>query len=73
LVASVIPVRHDLFQSCLPSKEAYKIIRHLEMQFPPVSEAIIAILEAGDSAEVVASWGEPAVEQNHFAIKDCWG
>jgi diguanylate cyclase len=72
--ASLMSETDDLLQSCLSSEEAYKIIiRHLEMQFASMSGSVIAILEAGDTAQIVASWGEPAVRQDHFAIKDCWG
>jgi diguanylate cyclase (GGDEF)-like protein len=72
--ASLLSETDDLLQSCLSSEEAYKVIvRHFEMQFPAMSGAILAIKEAGDNAEIVASWGQPAVKQNHFASKDCWG
>ena len=64
----------DLLQSCLSSEEAYSIIvRHFEMQFPAMSGAIFSIRDSHDNADVVASWGQPAVKQNHFALKDCWG
>jgi diguanylate cyclase (GGDEF)-like protein len=72
--ASLLSETDDLLQSCLSSDEAYKIItRHLKMQFPAICGAIFAIVDGGDNAEMVARWGEPAVKQNHLAIKDCWG
>jgi diguanylate cyclase (GGDEF)-like protein len=71
--ASLLSETDDLLQSCLSSEEVYKIIiRHLEIQFPALSGAIFAIGEAGDNADIVASWGQPTIKQN-FAIKDCWG
>ncbi len=72
--ASLLSETDDLLQSCLSTEEAYQvIIRHFEMQFPLMSGAILAIVEARDYAEVVARWGHPAVRENHFATKDCWG
>lgn len=72
--ASLLSETDDLLQHCLSSEEAYKIVtRHFKMQFPAMSGAIFAMAEAGDNAEVVASWGQPAIKQNHFATKDCWG
>jgi hypothetical protein len=72
--ASLLSDTDDLLQSCLSCEEAYRIItRHLKMQFPAISGAVFAIVEGGDNAEMVARWGEPAVKQNHLAIKDCWG
>lgn len=71
--ASLLSETDDLLQSCLSSEEAYKIIiRHLEIQFPAMSGAILAIGEGGDSAEIVARWGDPATKHN-FALRDCWG
>jgi len=71
--ASLLSETDDLLQSCLSSEEAYKIIiRHLEIQFPAISGAVFAIGDAADNADLVASWGQPAIKQ-HFAIRDCWG
>ncbi len=71
--ASLMSETDDLLQSCLSSDEAYKIIiRHLETQFPQLSGAIFTIPQARDTAELAASWGQPAVAKNTFAIKDCW-
>ena len=71
---SLMSETDDLLQSCLSSDEAYKIIiRHLETQFPLLSGAIFAIAQTRDTAEVAAKWGHPALAQNVFAIKDCWG
>jgi diguanylate cyclase (GGDEF)-like protein len=71
--ATLLSETDDLLQSCLSSEEAYKIIiRHLEMQFPAMNGAIFATGKAGDIADMVATWGQPAIMQN-FASKDCWG
>lgn len=72
--ASLLSETDDLLQSCLSPDEAYRIaIRHIEIQLPTFSGAIFAITQARETAEVVASWGQPALVQNVFPITDCWG
>jgi diguanylate cyclase (GGDEF)-like protein len=72
--ASLMSETDDLLQSCLSADEAYKIvIRHLEMQFPAMGGSILAIRDARENVETVAAWGTPAIKQNNFPIKDCWG
>jgi len=71
--ASLLSETDDLLQSCITSEEAYKvIIRHIESQIPS-SGAVCAINNARDLVEVVAHWGTPALSDNLFEPKDCWG
>ena len=72
--ASLLSETDDLLQSCLSTEEAYNVvIRHIESELPAFSGAIFATTYARDLVEVVAKWGEPAVAENVFAPKDCWG
>ncbi len=71
--AAIMGETDDLLQSCLSTDEAYKVvIRHFEIQFPHLSGAIFAFSQVQNTAELVTSWGQPAIGQNLFALKDCW-
>jgi diguanylate cyclase (GGDEF)-like protein len=71
--ASLMSETDELLQSCLSSKESFKIvIQHIEAELPDTSGAIYTIADDRSTVELAAQWGTPALGGNAFAPEDCW-
>lgn len=63
----------ELLQSCLSSDEANHLITdRAQILFPGISGALCVTASSRDLVEVIATWGDPALAEQHFAPKDCW-
>jgi diguanylate cyclase (GGDEF)-like protein len=64
---------NDLLQTCETQEEAYRIIPLMAAELFSGQAGCLAVFRAsGQYLETVARWGDEALVENVFPMKDCW-
>jgi len=64
---------NELLQTCETQEEAYRVIPMMATELFPGQNGCLAVFHGSDQyLETVARWGDEALVENVFPMKDCW-